>query len=472
MLKYVAAVILLTPVVVFPFIAMFSFSNADNPQAASQPQQIAVQEASSAPAAPAAAQGHYEFTPDGLSARWIVGPAATQHAATIGRGKAKICATTDIAFDTFREIRLPPTTVFKDSGRLIGDIRTASLDDGNDSKLAAFITTDSVVLTKQRPCAEVGARMLIGPLFDEPSASASEKHRWAIDDVLDYPIPTNKPSIEIGKLIDDVSILGVLLTDVGDPLTLPKDETDEATNAARCLAEAQKVAAHEEAIIQRQTTLVVIMQHPAAAEMSFGCAKHSFKPDLYVAWDRQAKPSGATGKLIASAGEYLTGATQDELKQELAKCVTEALKPNSGELAQRESRGVKIECQAFARDGGGGSATIYRRFGDSPIRPAASTAATQPSTIEQNGSASKVDFLGVYAVLTSYWEVCIPKEDPPPLDKVVAVVHAARVAGIDVTTVAFKREAAPRIKNLALRGKRWVNGGETCRSRPSLSGTF
>jgi hypothetical protein len=25
---------------------------------------------------------------------------------------------------------------------------------------------------------------------------------------------------------------------------------------------------------------------------------------------------------------------------------------------------------------------------------------------------------------------------------------------------------------LALRGKRWVNGGETCRSRPSLSGTF
>jgi hypothetical protein len=29
---------------------------------------------------------------------------------------------------------------------------------------------------------------------------------------------------------------------------------------------------------------------------------------------------------------------------------------------------VKIECQAFARDGGGGSVTIYRRFGASPVR--------------------------------------------------------------------------------------------------------
>jgi hypothetical protein len=28
------------------------------------------------------------------------------------------------------------------------------------------------------------------------------------------------------------------------------------------------------------------------------------------------------------------------------------------------------------------------------------------------------------------------------------------------------------ISFVALRGKRWVNGGETCRSRPSLSGTF
>jgi hypothetical protein len=37
-------------------------------------------------------------------------------------------------------------------------------------------------------------------------------------------------------------------------------------------------------------------------------------------------------------------------------------------MGSREFRGVKIECQAFARDGGGGSATIYRRFGAYPVR--------------------------------------------------------------------------------------------------------
>ena len=285
---------------------------------------------------------------------------------TIGRGKATICATTQIEFDTVREIRLPANTVFKDSGRLVGDLRAASPRIGEDSKRAAFITTDSVLLTKQRLCAEAGARMLITAIFDEPSAGASERHRWEIEDVLDYQIPADKPRIEIGKLIDDISIVGLLLTDVGDPLTLPQDRADEATNAAMCLAEAKKIAAHENATIERQTSVVVIMQHRDAAEMSFGCVNSSLKPDLYFAWDRQAKPPAATVKLIASAGKYLTGASSDELKQELTKCVTEALKPKSSELAERESRGVKIECQAFARDGGGGSATVYRRFGASP----------------------------------------------------------------------------------------------------------
>jgi hypothetical protein len=56
------------------------------------------------------------------------------------------------------------------------------------------------------------------------------------------------------------------------------------------------------------------------------------------------------------------------LRQELAACVTEALKPDAGEFGSREFRGAKLECQAFTRDGGAGSATIYRRFGAYPVR--------------------------------------------------------------------------------------------------------
>ena len=351
-----------------PFVGYTFIEGVATPRVASKPpgQRPPTPQAASEPAA---------VRPSGsvLAVMPLPAPQPTQpvkpvpKATMIGRGKAKICATVDIKFDTFREIKLPATIIFGDSGRLTGDIRTASVDTVGERKPAAFITTDPITLTKQSPCAEVGARMLISTLWTEPSALASESHRWDIEDVLDYPIPVDKPPIEIGELIDDVSIRGVLLTDIGDPLTLPKEETDDAaTNAARCLAEAQKIAAHEKATIERQTSVVVIMQHRDAAEMSFGCVNSSLKPDLYFAWDRQAKPPAATVKLIASAGKYLTGASSDELKQELTKCVTEALKPKSSELAERESRGVKIECQAFARDGGGGSATVYRRFGASP----------------------------------------------------------------------------------------------------------
>jgi hypothetical protein len=59
-------------------------------------------------------------------------------------------------------------------------------------------------------------------------------------------------------------------------------------------------------------------------------------------------------------------------------------------------------------------------------------------------AAGKEDIVGIYAVLSAYMEICVPKEDPPPIEKVVAVVHAARLAGIDMDSAAFKREAAKR----------------------------
>jgi hypothetical protein len=115
--------------------------------------------------------------------------------------------------------------------------------------------------------------------------------------------------------------------------------------------------------------MVVIIGGVTADETSYGCAfgpKNA--PDVFIAWSGQAKPPAKTQALIANAGEYLTRATRTEISQETAACVSAALKPDSGELSDREFRGVKIECQAFARDGGGGSVTIYRRFGASPVR--------------------------------------------------------------------------------------------------------
>jgi hypothetical protein len=285
-----------------------------------------------------------------------------------GVGRATICATKDMTFDDYRVIKLPPTSVFRDSGPLKGDVRDPwGLESQvSERRLAAFITTDPVTLTKAEPCAESGVRMLIGKLYKEPFAIASDRRVWEIDDVLEYSPASGRPPVEFGKLIDDISVRAVLLADAGDPLVLAKDEADEAAHSAKCLAESQKVAAHERGVIKRQTSSVVTISHPAAVEFSFGCDIDGMKPDVFIAWNK-SRPVSSTVKLIKSAGEFLTGATSEEIKQELAKCVNGALKPDAGEISAREFGGVRIECQAFERDGGGGSATIYRRFGAYPV---------------------------------------------------------------------------------------------------------
>jgi hypothetical protein len=75
------------------------------------------------------------------------------------------------------------------------------------------------------------------------------------------------------------------------------------------------------------------------------------------------------------AGEFVMGATGTEIMKETSSCVADALKSNATENADREVRGVKIECRGFTRDGGGG-VTIHRGFGPDPIRPEISDTAT------------------------------------------------------------------------------------------------
>ena len=283
-------------------------------------------------------------------------------------GRARVCATKDVEFDSYREIKLPATTVFKDSGPLTGDVRDPWRPDGpaGNDRRAAIMITEPVRLTKAEPCAESGVRMLVGRQFKEQSASVTDKRVWQIDDVLEYSPSSGRPPVEFGQLIDDISVQAVLVIDAGDPITLPKNEIDEARLAATCLAEAQKVAAHEGGVVGRQTSSVVVISHSAASELSFGCGIDGIKPDLFIAWNK-SRPQPSTVKLITSAGAFLTGAPTEDIKQELTKCINEALKPDSGELSSREfDGGVRVECQAFERDGGGGSATILRRFGSYP----------------------------------------------------------------------------------------------------------
>jgi hypothetical protein len=297
-------------------------------------------------------------------------------------GVARICLTdNDVHLRPKDEIVIPATTVFEDKGPNTGKAGDPStwhyeVKEGPILR-AAFLTLSAVSLRKGKTCAEAKVQMLTGPLWTETTKRASDDDVFAMTDVLDYPIPTERPPIEIGKLIDDISVEAMLTTDVTQGGARPDPTLDDAAKAASCLAGAKKLAAHLGGGTGRQTSMIVGIGHVGVDDVAYGCPLvPTQKPDLRVGWEGQARPPSNVMAVISKGGEFLTGATRTELTKETLECVASALKPDASELAERQVRGVKIECQAFKRDGGGGYVTIYRRFGPVPVLPEISAKAT------------------------------------------------------------------------------------------------
>jgi hypothetical protein len=299
-------------------------------------------------------------------------------------GVARICLTdSDVHLKPQDEIVIPATTVFEDNGPNTGKSdypSTWHYEIKAGFKFPAkILTLTAVSLRTSKPCAEANVQMLTGTVGGtETTKRAADKHIFVIDDVLDYPIPATRPPVEIGKLIDDISVEAMLISDVTQAGARPGPAfLDDVANAARCLAGAKKLAAYLGGGTGQQRSMNVEIGHVGAASVTYGCPfGPKQKPDFAVYWDGKARPPTDIAVLIAKGGEFVTGATRAEITSETSACITDALKPSAAELANREVRGVKIECQAFARDGGGGSVTIYRRFGPDPVRPEVSDKAT------------------------------------------------------------------------------------------------
>lgn len=303
---------------------------------------------------------------------------------TVGSpGIARICLRgNDVHLGDKDEIIIPATTVFEDDGPNTGkpeDPATWRYEIKEGFKFPAqFLTLTAVSLRNSKPCAEAKVQMLTGAGATETMKRASDNHVFVIGNVLDYPIPAERPPIEIGKLIDDISVEAMLTSDVTQAVARPEPTfPDDAAKAANCLAGAKKLAAYLGGGTGRQTSMIVGIGHVGADNVVYGCPfGPSQKADFQVYWEGQAQPPSNTMALIAKGGEFVTGATGAEIIKETSSCVADALKSNATKNAGREVRGVKIECQAFAREGGGGGVTIHRRFGPDPIRPKISDAAT------------------------------------------------------------------------------------------------
>lgn len=293
--------------------------------------------------------------------------------ALAGPSTAVLCLDKEFKLGAVHEVRIPKGTVFRNHGPITGDITTSwHVVDPAKSKNAAIITTQDIVLTKAKRCEEAPVKMFVdGVLNKESKAIAADHDHWGIGDIIDY-VPGRNPEIEIGKLVDDIAVIAQLRTDVDDALNIDRSQgpTDEA---AICSANAKSLAAQIGGALGRQTSSVAFIGHPAAQEMSLSCGGP--KPSVFVSWDHHAKPTDPTLTLISQIGSLLKGASRDGIKTLTTKCITEALKPESDELASREYDGVRVECQSFTRDGGAGSVTIYRRFGPYPALAAPNASA-------------------------------------------------------------------------------------------------
>jgi hypothetical protein len=212
-------------------------------------------------------------------------------------GLARICLFDDtVHLKPTDKIVIPASTLFSDEGPNVGNPDNPDqwkLRGGErDWDLAVLMTIESVTLTQKSRCASAKIQMATGRLGH--LTTKTQNHIFVMDDIVDYPIPPKAPPIEFGKLIDDMSIGAVLLSDV----TLAKDvsprELNDTAKAAQCLDGAQKLAAFLGGAVGRQTSSMVELGALPADSISFGCGDAILHPDLNISWDHGAKARSET----------------------------------------------------------------------------------------------------------------------------------------------------------------------------------
>lgn len=96
-------------------------------------------------------------------------------------------------------------------------------------------------------------------------------------------------------------------------------------------------------------------RHDPNTTLSLSCTQSA--PNVAATWDGPT-PDATFYNLVGTAGNLLTQRPVSEVVKYSKQCRQEALKDDS-EIATIELEGLAIECQAFKRDGGGTTITIF-----------------------------------------------------------------------------------------------------------------
>lgn len=148
---------------------------------------------------------------------------------------------------------------------------------------------------------------------------------------------------------------------------VPAFAEDEMPKA--CVALAMKIGAETRSEYVRSSSLSVFFRPPLPKttildnELTVGCEFYLTDPKdwrVFVSWAQSASPPLRYYEIVAQAGAILTGEKKDTLAKAAKTCVRTALGHKS-ELGDELTSKAKIECQAFARDGGSVSVSVFTR---------------------------------------------------------------------------------------------------------------
>jgi len=151
-------------------------------------------------------------------------------------------------------------------------------------------------------------------------------------------------------IVSIVTVAAALAATV--PTALASDDCDALA--------AKLTATHSNMTVDRRTEAnVILFRYPPLGGFSILCPNiPTENPALTVSVD-SAYPTAAFWAASAALGTVVTGAATNDIRSGAQHCQQLALK-SANELAETRSAGIKFECQAFTRDGGGAFITIYK----------------------------------------------------------------------------------------------------------------
>lgn len=106
-----------------------------------------------------------------------------------------------------------------------------------------------------------------------------------------------------------------------------------------------------------QAEAKIITQYSSDSNMTLSVSCNVGMPNIAVTWDGPT-PDNAFYDLVGIAGNLVTQRPATEVVKFSKQCRQAALMDDS-EIATIERKGMAIECQAFERDGGGTTITVF-----------------------------------------------------------------------------------------------------------------